>query len=87
MRGSEAAAIAVAVDHFKKIYSKPDLRHYALRSERHGNEIEITFVADQSKKRFASDEAGTGGGSIYGPDMTYIVSLSTLKVLRFHFYR
>jgi hypothetical protein len=43
MRASEAAAIVTAVEAFKKIYAKPDLRHYSIEFVRHGNELEITF--------------------------------------------
>ena len=87
MRGTEAVAIAVAVENFKKIYAKPNLRHYSVEWRRRGRELEITFLADQPKKQFAPGEAGTGGGTIYGPDMTYVVSLTTLKILRYNFYR
>jgi hypothetical protein len=77
----------VAVEAFQKIYAKPDLRHYRVELHRRRDEIEITFLADQPKKKFAPGEAATGGGSIYGPDMTYVVSLSRLKILRSNFYR
>jgi predicted metalloendopeptidase len=87
MRGDEAAAIAVAVERFKNIYAKPDLRHYSVEYARHGKELTVTFLADEPTKHSAPDHARTGGGSIYGPDMTYVVSLTTLKVLRFNFYR
>lgn len=87
MRATEAAALAVAVEAFQKIYAKPDLLHYRVEHHRRGDELEITFLADQPKKKFGSGEAGTGGGSIYGPDMTYVVSLSRLKILRSTFYR
>jgi hypothetical protein len=86
MRGTEAAAISVAVERFKKIYARPDLRHYSVETERHGQELAITFVSEQPQT-YAPGEAGTGGGSRYGPDMTYVVSLTSLKVLRFNFYR
>jgi hypothetical protein len=87
MRGTEAAAIAVALETFKKSYAKPDLRHYSVEWQRRGRELEITFLADEPKKHYGPGEAGTGGGSIYGPDMTFVVSLTTLKVLRYNFYR
>ena len=87
IRGDEAAAIAVAVEQFKNIYAKPDLRHYSVEYARHGRDLAVTFIADEPTKHPAPNHAQTGGGSIYGPDMTYVVSLSTLKVLRFNFYR
>jgi len=87
MRGDEAAAIAVAVERFKSIYTKPDLRHYSVEYARHGKELEVTFISDEPTKHPEPNHARTGGGSIYGPDMTYVVSLTTLKVLRFNFYR
>jgi hypothetical protein len=87
MRGTEAAALTMAVEAFQKIYAKPDLRHYRVEHHRRGDQLEVTFIADQPKKKFGPGEAGTGGGSIYGPDMTYVVSLSRLKILRYNFYR
>ena len=66
MRATEAAALAIAVEAFKKIYAKPDLRHYSVEYVRHGNELKITFLTD-------SDGTNTiGGGNSFGPDMTYV---------------
>jgi hypothetical protein len=86
LRGSEVAATALAVDAFKKIYAKPDLRHYSVQLSRHGKQLEITFIAD-TPKTYAPGTAGTGGGSKFGPDMTYVVSLDPLKIISFNFYR
>ena len=81
MRATEAAAIATAVEAFKKIYAKPDLRHYSIDYIRKGNELEITFLTD-------SDGTNTiGGGNSFGPDMTYVVSLKTSRILRYNFWR
>jgi hypothetical protein len=86
LKGSEAAAAALAVDAFKKIYAKPDLRHYSVELSRRGKQLEVTFIAD-SPKTYAPGTAGTGGGSKFGPDMTYVVSLDQLKIISFNFYR
>ena len=86
MRGTQAAALTVAVESFKKIYAKPDLRHYSIQYVRHGNELEITFLGD-APRTYGPGEAGTGGDTKWGPDMTYVVSLRTLKIIRFNFYR
>jgi hypothetical protein len=85
--GSEAAAIAIAVDAFKQIYAKPDLRHYAVEVTRHGDELEITFLGDRPKRSLQRNETVPIEPSKYGPDMTYVVSLKRLKILRYNFYR
>jgi hypothetical protein len=87
MRGDEAAAVAVAVERFKSLYGKPDLRHYSVEYARRGKELDVIFIADEPKKHSEPNYARTGGGSIYGPDIRYVVSLTTLKMLRFNFYR
>ena len=40
--GSEAAAIALAVNAFRQTYAKPDLRHYRVEVARLGDELEVT---------------------------------------------
>ena len=85
--GAEAAAISVAVEAFKKIYARPDLRHYSVEFARRKNELEITFVAENPEKVDNRHPGTVGGGTIYGPDMTYVVSLKTFKILRYNFYR
>jgi hypothetical protein len=86
--GAEAEAISVAVEAFKKIYAKPALRHYTVQlARRRKNELEITFVADNPEKVDSGHPGTVGGGTIYGPDMTYVVSLKTFKILRYNFYR
>lgn len=86
LTGSEAAATALAVNAFKKIYAKPDLRHYSVELNRRNKQLEVTFIAD-TPKNYPPGTAGTGGGSKFGPDMTYIVSLEQLKIVSFNFYR
>jgi hypothetical protein len=87
LTGAEAAAISIAVEAFKKIYAKPDLRHYTVELARRKNELEITFVADNPEKVDNKHPGTVGGGTIYGPDMTYVVSLKTFKIVRYNFYR
>ncbi len=86
--GREVAAIAVAVNAFTAATNRKfDLRHYTVDIERHGDTLEVTFGADPDPPPHPPNWAGTGGGSVYGPDMRYVVSLTTLKVLRFNFFR
>jgi hypothetical protein len=87
LTGAEAAALSVAVEAFKKIYAKPDLRHYTVELARRKNELEITFVSDNPEKVDSKHPGTVGGGTIYGPDMTYVVSLKTFKIVRYNFYR
>lgn len=86
LSGSEAAATTIAVDAFKKIYAKPDLRHYSVELKRRGKQLEVTFIAD-TPKTYPAGTAGTGGGSTFGPDMTYVMALDPPKIISFNFYR
>jgi hypothetical protein len=85
--GSEAAAIALALNAFRQIYAKPDLRHYTVEVARHGGDLEVTFMGDRPTHRLKPNETLPIGPSIYGPDMTYVVSLKRLKILRYNFWR
>jgi hypothetical protein len=87
LAGDEAAAISVAVEAFKKIYAKPDLRHYTVDFVRRKNELEVTFVPDDPQKVDSRHPGVLGGETVYGPAMTYVVSLKTLKIVRYNFYR
>ena len=87
LAGDEAAAISVAVEAFKKIYAKPDLRHYTVELARHKNELEVTFMAHDPERVDSRHPGTVGGGTIYGPDMTYVVSLKTFQIVRYNFYR
>ena len=85
--GSEAAAIALGVNALRQTYAKPDLRHYTVEVARHGDELEVTFMSDRPMHRLKPNETVPIGPSIYGPDMTYVVSLKHLKILRHNFWR
>jgi len=54
---------------------------------RRKNELEITFLPDNPEKVDSKHPGAVGGGTIYGPDMTYVVSLKTFKIVRYNFYR
>jgi hypothetical protein len=88
LTGRELTALTVAAADFKRHkYSKSgNLSHYSIEFERRAhNVLEITFLADDPSP--APNHARTGGGSIYGTDVTYFVSLDRLKILSFHFSR
>lgn len=93
LTGRESEAIAVAVADFHNNQGKTidgsimfgDLRRYTVDLKRHGKELEIIFVPDMPPLK--PNEAGTGGGTIYGWEVYYFVSLKTLKIIRFHFSR
>ena len=87
LAGDEAAAISVAVEAFKKIYAKPDLRHYTVELARRKNQLEVTFVPDDPQKVDSRHPGVLGGDTVYGPAMTYVVSLKTFKIVRYNFYR
>jgi hypothetical protein len=91
IRGHEAEAVALALQSFKanqytRYEGKPvygDLKHYSVQVERHADHIEVTFVPDQSPLK--KNEAGTGGGTAYGWDVTYLISRDGKKILKEHF--
>jgi hypothetical protein len=86
--GREVAAISVATAAFKATtHGIPDLRHYTVEIAPRGRELEVTFIADPDPPPHPPNWAGTGGGSVYGQDIRFVVSLSTLKVVRFNFFR
>jgi hypothetical protein len=93
LRGQEAEAIQLVTQGFKskqgtKYAGWPvyrDLRHYSVQVERHGKKIEIIFVPDQPPLK--PNEAGTSGGTKYGWEVHYIVSLDRLKILEEHYAR
>ena len=87
MPGNEAAAIALAVNAFKEIYAKPDLKHYTVQVTRHGDEPEITFTGDRPKSSRKPNDTLPIGPSVYGPDMRYVVSLKRLKILHYNFWQ
>jgi hypothetical protein len=62
LAGDEVAAMSVGVEAFKKIYAKPDLRHYTVELNRHGKDLDVTFVPDQPEKVNAK-HPGLAGGS------------------------
>jgi len=91
--GREAEAIQRATQIFKskqgtKFEGAPvygDLRHYTVEIERHGNRLEVDFVPEQPPLK--PNEAGTGGGTMYGWEVVYVFSLSPFKLLEEHYAR
>jgi hypothetical protein len=93
LTGREAEAIQLATQMFKSkqgtnyagwpVYG--DLRHYTVELERRGRKLEITFVPEQPPLK--ANEAGTGGGTKYGWEVHYIISLDRMKILEEHYAR
>jgi hypothetical protein len=88
LSGREAEAVNLATrDFIAKHYSRSgDLRHYTVEMERRGRTVEITFLPDEPRP-LRPNEAGTGSGTAFGLCVTYIVSLSPPKIVRFYFAR
>lgn len=86
-KGREAEAVVRAVEEFKRqhVSTSGDLRNYSVEFKRRGKLAEITFIPDQSPLR--KNEAGTGGGTAYGSDITYVVNLASLRIVRSYLYR
>jgi hypothetical protein len=94
LTGREAEAVQVATQVFKsKQGSKDqeghpvygDLRHYTVEIERHGRKLEVVFVPEQPPLK--PHEAGTGGSTIYGWEVHYIIALDHMKILEEHYAR
>ncbi|HEV2045999.1 MAG TPA: hypothetical protein VGQ95_05315 [Chthoniobacterales bacterium] len=91
--GKEAEAIALAVKVFKSkqgttyegwpVYG--DLRHYTVELKRHAGHFDVIFVPDQP--HFKPNEAGPGGGTKYGWEVHYVLSLTPLKIIEEHYAR
>jgi hypothetical protein len=86
--GREAEALRLATNDFlTKHYSRSgDLHHYTVELERRGKTVEIAFLADEPRS-LRSNEAGTGSGTEYGLHITYVVSLTPPRIIRFYFAR
>jgi hypothetical protein len=87
LTGVEVSAVMIAAADFKEKHASVSgyPRHYTVEVERHGGQLEVVFIPNQPP--LGPNEAGTGGGNIYGPEVAYFVSLSRLKIVRFHFAR
>ena len=87
LTGREIEAVSVAVAAFKRgrYSASGDLRHFTVELDRHGKQLEVTFVPNIPPLR--PNEGGTGGGNIYGSEVHYYVALDTLKIVRMHFAR
>jgi hypothetical protein len=86
IRGLELTAINIATTHFKRLNPRVDLKHYDIEITRRRSELEIAFIAD-FPERTPPPDARTGGGTIYGPDMIYTISMPRLKITRYIFQR
>jgi hypothetical protein len=92
--GREAQAAAIAVREFEKhqgsktakgepVYG--DLRHYHVYLARRENTLQVGFAPDLGP--IDVKEGTVGGGTQYGIETYYEVSLKTLKILRQTFAR
>jgi hypothetical protein len=86
LRGRELTAINIATTHFRRLNPGVDLKHYDVEITRRRNQLEIAFIAD-FPERTPPPDARTGGGTIYGPDMIYTISMPRLKIIRYIFQR
>jgi hypothetical protein len=94
LTGREAEAVQLATQVFKsKQGSKDqeghpvygDLRHYTVQIERHGRKLEVIFVPEEPPLK--PNEAGTGGSTIYGWEVHYIIALDRMKILEEQYAR
>lgn len=86
LKGTEVAAITLAANDFMRLNPKSDLKHFTVETTATADTIEIVFIPDQPGNREATD-VGTGGETIYGPEMHYFVSTKQSKILRFNYSR
>jgi hypothetical protein len=78
LQGAEVAALRLAVDDFIEHHysTSADLVHYRLRLHRAADKLEIDFIPD-------TDSRGPrpGGGTDYGREVFYTVSIQPLKIV------
>ena len=88
LSGREVDAIGVAVAAFKRgrYSASGGLAHFTVEVDRHGKQLEITFVPDQPPLR-RPNEAATGGSTIYGQEVHFFVALDSLRIVRWHLAR
>jgi hypothetical protein len=88
LRGREAEAIVVAVAAFKHGPYSPahDLAYFAMELERKGQQLKVTFIPDDPANP-GPNHVGTGGSTIYGQEVSFYVSLRSLKIVRWHLAR
>jgi len=86
IRERELTAVNTAVTHFRRLNPSVDLKHYEIEITRRRSELQIAFIADYPERN-PPPHARTGGGTIYGPDMIYTVSIPQLKIIRYTFQR
>jgi hypothetical protein len=78
LSGREASAVRLAVDDFTRHHysASGDLSRYTLKLRRRAKQIEIDFIPDTEPRG-----PYPGGGTMYGPEVYYTVSLEPLKIL------
>lgn len=92
--GREAEAIQLATKVFKSkqgshdqegrpVYG--DLHHYTVLLKRQKNQLEIVFLPDEAPHK--PNEAETGGSTVYGWEVHYVVALDRMKILEEHYAR
>ena len=62
-----------------------NLKHYTVQIERHGPKLEVIFVPEEPPLK--PNEAGTGGSTIYGWEVHYIIALDRMKILEEQYAR
>jgi hypothetical protein len=94
LTGREAEAVQLATQVFRSKQGSKDqaghpvygnLRHYTVEIERRGRRLEVVFVPEQPPLK--PNEAGTGGSTIYGWEVHYIIALDHMKILEEHYAR
>jgi hypothetical protein len=88
LSGREVSAITVAAAAFRTGHysTSGDMKHFSVELERHGDELEVTFVPDEPPGR-RPNHAETGGSTIYGQEVHFYISLRSLKIVRWHLAR
>jgi hypothetical protein len=94
LSGREAEAIQLATKVFKSKQGRKDqeghpvygdLKHYTVEVVRHGGKLEVVFVPEEPPLK--PNEAGTGGSTIYGSEVHYIIALDHMKILEEQYAR
>lgn len=78
LTGREAAAVRLAVDDFMRhrYSASGDLTRYTLKLRRSPKQLEVDFIPDTEARGVYP-----GGGTIYGPQVSYTIFLKSMKIV------
>ena len=78
LTGREAAALRLAVEDFTRhrYSASGDLSRYTVKLRRSSKQLDVDFIPDTERRGVYP-----GGGTIYGPHVSYTVFLKSMKIV------